>query len=76
MDCKIGGAATTVRTISRYPQWFRNRGLVFCNSVVGDFGESKIGVKSIFYILLSKSRWKLFPKAKFWLNRFSLIHLI
>jgi hypothetical protein len=41
---KTGGAATTVRTISRYPQWFRNRGHVFCNSVIGDFGESKVGV--------------------------------
>ncbi|CAF3500087.1 unnamed protein product [Adineta steineri] len=40
---QCGGAATTVRTINRYPAWFRNRGLMFCNSVVGDFGESKVG---------------------------------
>ncbi|CAF0758870.1 unnamed protein product [Rotaria sp. Silwood1] len=40
---QCGGAATTVRTISRYPQWFRGRGLIFSNSVIGDFFESKIG---------------------------------
>ncbi|CAF3598161.1 unnamed protein product [Rotaria sordida] len=40
---QCGGAATTVRTINRYPQWFRDRGLVFSNSVIGDFGESKVG---------------------------------
>ncbi len=45
---KSGGAATIVRTISRYPQWFRNRAHVFCNSVIGDFGESKVGVKKYF----------------------------
>ncbi|CAF2380352.1 unnamed protein product [Rotaria sp. Silwood2] len=38
---QCGGAATTVRAINRYPQWFRGRGLVFSNSVIGDFGESK-----------------------------------
>ncbi|UJR35585.1 hypothetical protein I4U23_028337 [Adineta vaga] len=41
---QCGGAATTVRTINRYPQWFRNRNLVLYNSVIGDFGEAKIGV--------------------------------
>ncbi|CAF1594100.1 unnamed protein product [Rotaria magnacalcarata] len=40
---QCGGAATTVRTINRYPLWFRGRGLIFSNSVIGDFGESKIG---------------------------------
>ncbi|CAF1068013.1 unnamed protein product [Rotaria sordida] len=38
-----GGSATTVRTINRYPLWFRDRNLVFTNSVIGDFGESKVG---------------------------------
>ncbi|CAF0937252.1 unnamed protein product [Adineta ricciae] len=44
-NCSLytGGAATTVRTINRYPQWFRNRNLIFCNSVIGDFGEEKVG---------------------------------
>ncbi|CAF1357145.1 unnamed protein product [Rotaria magnacalcarata] len=38
-----GGSATTVRTINRYPAWFRDRNLIFTNSVIGDFGESKVG---------------------------------
>ncbi|CAF4279155.1 unnamed protein product, partial [Rotaria magnacalcarata] len=28
---QCGGAATTVRTINRYPLWFRGRGLIFSN---------------------------------------------
>ncbi|CAF3320231.1 unnamed protein product [Rotaria socialis] len=38
-----GGSATIVRTINRYPAWFRDRNLIFTNSVIGDFGESKVG---------------------------------
>ncbi|CAF4915044.1 unnamed protein product, partial [Rotaria sp. Silwood1] len=38
-----GGSATTVRTINRYPLWFRDRNLLFTNSVIGDFGETKAG---------------------------------
>ncbi|CAM2706728.1 unnamed protein product [Rotaria socialis] len=39
----LGGSATIVRTINRYPAWFRDRNLIFTNSVIGDFGESKVG---------------------------------
>ena len=44
MMMKTGGAATTVRTISRYPQWFRDYDLVFCNSVVGDSNVEVINI--------------------------------
>ncbi|CAF3971905.1 unnamed protein product [Rotaria magnacalcarata] len=43
VDPILGGSATTVRTINRYPAWFRDRNLIFTNSVIGDFGESKVG---------------------------------
>ena len=48
MTHNVGGAATIVRTINRYAQWFRGRSLVFVNSVIGDFGESKAGVSISF----------------------------
>ncbi|CAF0754404.1 unnamed protein product [Didymodactylos carnosus] len=40
---QCGGAATSIRTINRYPSWFQDRHHLINNSVTGDFGDTYPG---------------------------------